>query len=108
IAQVPTPAMIAQVTDPTSKKLLDQYKLPAATTIGTDFGQVQQSANNFTKAPLALSFRIDHQISEKDSLTGRYSQYHSEAGSSGNTFIGTNLANFGTTSTNSPRQFNIA
>lgn len=107
IAQVPTPAMIAQVTDPTSKRLLDQYKLPAAQTILPSFGQVQQSATSFLKA-FQFSFRIDHQFSDKDSMNARYAMYQSESGSSGNTFIGTNIANFGATSINGPRQFNIA
>src|SRR5262249_13607988 len=89
IAQVPTPAMIAQVTDPTSKKILDLYPLPAAQSIGANFGQTQQSAAAYTKAPLALSFRVDHQFSARDSITGRYSQYSSTAGSTGNTFIST-------------------
>ena len=108
IAQVPTPAMLAQVTDPTSKKVLDLYHLPAAASIGASFGQVQQSANQYTKAPLAISVRLDHQFSAKDSITGRYSQFHSQQGSTGNTFIGTNLAGFGADSTNTPRQANIA
>ena len=41
---------------------------------------------------VALSFRGDHQLSTKDTITGRYSQYGSEAGSTGNTFISTNIA----------------
>src|SRR5262249_14531859 len=64
IAQVPTPAMLAQVTDATSKKILDLYHLPAATSLGASFGQVQQSAGVYTKAPLALSFRVDHRFSD--------------------------------------------
>src|SRR6266567_5781841 len=108
IAQVPTPALLAQVTDPTSKKVLDLYHLPAATSILPTFGQVQQSAGSSNKAPLALSFRIDHQFSNRDSITGRYSQFSSEQSSTGNTFIGTNIAGFGADSTNHPRQANIA
>src|SRR5262249_38607868 len=90
IAQVPTPAMRAQVTDATSKKVLDLYHLPAAASIGPSFGQVQQSAGVSNKAPLALSFRVDHQFSDKDSITGRYSQFRSNQSSTGNTFISTN------------------
>jgi hypothetical protein len=108
IAQVPTPAMLAQVSDPTSKKILDLYKLPAATSVLSSFGQVQQSANRYTKAPLALSFRVDHQFSANDSITGRYSQYGHEQGSTGNTFVATNLAGYGATTTNRPRQANLA
>src|SRR5206468_3720231 len=108
IAQVPTPAPLAQVSDPTSKKVLDLSQLPAATSILPTFGQVQQSAGSSNKAPLALSFRIDHQFSNRDSITGRYSQFSSEQASTGNTFIGTNIAGFGADSTNHPKQANIA
>src|SRR5216684_1085035 len=65
IAQVPTPAMLTEVTDATSKKVLDLYHLPAAQSVGASFGQAQQSAAAYTKAPLALSFRVDHQFSDK-------------------------------------------
>jgi hypothetical protein len=108
IAQVPTPDMLAQVTDPTSKKILGLYNLPAAASIGASFGQVQQSAGASTKAPLALTFRGDHRFSDKDSITGRYSQFSSQQSSTGNTFISTNLAGYGADSVNHPREANIA
>src|SRR5262249_46905169 len=108
IAQVPTPTQLAQVTDPTSQKILDLYHLPAAQSILPTFGQAQQSASAYTKAPLALSFRVDHQFSQRDTITGRYSQFSSTQGSTGNTFISTNLAGYGADSTNHPRQANMA
>ena len=103
IAFVPTSAMLGQVTDPTSRALLEQYKLPAATSGNT----VQQSAGNFTKA-YQFSVRIDHQLSNRDTLTGRYARYQQEQGSSGLTFIGSNLANFGATSVSGPRNASLA
>jgi hypothetical protein len=65
IARVPTPAMVAQITDPTSRKLWDQYKVPVS-----ESGQTPQSAGNFTSS-FQLSFRIDHQFSENDNITAR-------------------------------------
>src|SRR5262249_12448164 len=107
IAQVPTADMLAKVTDPTSRKLLDQYKLPAATLSTPDFGTVAQSAPTVVKA-FQFSFRVDHQFSERDSIYFRYAHYQQESQSAGNTFIGTNLANFGLSSNNGPRNFNVA
>ncbi|MFN7923951.1 MAG: carboxypeptidase regulatory-like domain-containing protein [Bryobacteraceae bacterium] len=106
VAQVPTQSMIAQVTDPTSKRLLEFYKLPAATTDSGTFGTVQQNAPARTEF-WQYSARIDHQISGRDSIYGRYGQSHNEGTSSTNTFQGTNLANFGLASTNTPYSLNV-
>lgn len=106
-ANVPTPAMLGQVTDATSQKVLDTYKLPAAEIVGPNNGQVQQSGANFQKA-FQFSFRVDQQISNKDTFTARYGHFQSTAGSPGNTFVNTNLANFGLTSVNGPREFNLS
>lgn len=107
IAQVPTSLMIAQVTDLTSKKLLDQFQLPAATTDQGTFGTVQQNAS--TKSDTyQYSVRIDHQLSSKDSIYGRFGTYYGESSSSNNTFSGsTNLANFGLGSTNRVYSINL-
>jgi carboxypeptidase family protein len=106
IAQVPTTSMLARVTDPTSKKLLDQYKLPAATTDLGNFGNVQQNASNKTDFH-QYSVRIDHQISSRDSFYARYGTAYNEGASTNNTFIGTNLSNFGLVSTNSVYSVNL-
>jgi hypothetical protein len=106
IAQVPTAAMLAAVTDPTSKKILDQYKLPAATSESSGLGNVQQNApnaGNFRQ----YSVRIDHQISSKDSIYGRFGGSESDASSSNNTFIQTNISNFGLKSTNGVYSVNL-
>ncbi|MFB3826299.1 MAG: carboxypeptidase regulatory-like domain-containing protein [Bryobacteraceae bacterium] len=106
VAQVPTAAMLSAVTDPTSKKILDQYKLPAATTSTATFGTVQQNASN--RANLhQYSARLDHQFSSSDSIYGRYGFAYNEASSSNNTFIQTNIANFGLASTNSVYSLNL-
>jgi outer membrane receptor protein involved in Fe transport len=99
IAQVPTASMIAQVTDPTSKKLLEQYQLPPATTDQGTFGTVQQNGPSFVNA-YQWSVRVDHQFSDRDSLYARYGTAYNEGTNANNTFIGTNLANFGFISNN--------
>ncbi len=107
IALVPTPEMLAQVTDPTAKALLDQYKLPAAATVTPDSGQVQQSAPAFAKA-FQLSFRIDHQLTDRDTMTARYAHFQSQSISTSGTFISTNLANFGIRSVDAPQSFGLS
>ncbi|MDP2997355.1 MAG: carboxypeptidase regulatory-like domain-containing protein [Bryobacterales bacterium] len=106
VAQVPTAAMLARVTDPTSKKVLEMYALPAATTVAEAFGTVQQNASN--KVDLyQYSARLDHQISSRDSIYGRYGFSTNQSRSSNNTFIQTNLANFGLGSNNSVYSVNV-
>lgn len=107
IAQVPTSAQLAMVTDPTSKALLDQYKLPAAESVAGGVGTVQQSAGTLTNS-YKFAVRGDWNISDSNKLWVRYSRFNDSAGSSGLTFIGSNLANFGAVSTNFPRQATIA
>ncbi len=101
IAQVPTPAMLQQVTDPTSQKLLQLYPLPSSST-----GQAQQSGPNWQNA-YQFSIRIDHQFSNRDSLTGRYAQYHQEGSSPSTTFLSSNLAGFGANFVNRPQNLNL-
>ena len=101
IAQVPTPAMMAAVKDPLSRQLLESYKIPVDPS-----GQIPQAAPNQTRA-FQFSFRVDHQLSRRDSLTARYAHYQYEGASPGNTFLSSNLAGFGATATNGPRNFNL-
>ncbi len=107
IAQVPTAAMIAAVTDPTSKALLAQYQLPAATSEGAGFGRVQQSAPN-AENTYQFSIRSDYNITNSDRLWVRYGRFAATQRSTGNTFIATNLNNFGTANTNRPQQATLA
>jgi hypothetical protein len=106
-AQVPTASMIAAVTDPTSKALLDQYKLPAAQSDAGAFGRVQQNAGNGSDT-YQFSVRSDYNLTDSDRLWVRYGRFVSTSRSSGNTFINTNLANFGAYSTNLPQQATLA
>lgn len=106
IAQVPTSAMLARVTDPTSRKLLEQYQLPAATTESADSGTVQQFGANFNDFH-QYSVRIDHQLTGRDTLWGRYGFARNSGTSPANTFRNTNLANFGLVSTNDVYSINL-
>ncbi|HWB85796.1 MAG TPA: carboxypeptidase regulatory-like domain-containing protein [Bryobacteraceae bacterium] len=101
IAQVPTPDMIAAVTDPTSKQLLSLYTLPTSPT-----GQIQQSASNLQNAH-QFSIRIDHQLTDHDTLTGRYGHFYQEGTGDGDTFLGSNIGGFGANFVNGPRNFNL-
>ncbi|MEP6960789.1 MAG: carboxypeptidase regulatory-like domain-containing protein [Acidobacteriota bacterium] len=92
IANVPTPAMVAQVTDPTAKALLSQYQLPTSPT-----GQANFQAGETENLTL-FSVRADHHIGRNDLLWARFSRAVDTAGSAGLTFIQTNLPNFGATS----------
>jgi hypothetical protein len=105
-AQVPTASMAARVTDPTSRQLLERYQIPIATTDQGDFGTVQQNAPTTTDF-YQYSVRVDHQFSEKDIIFGRYAVAQSDAASSANNFINTNIAGFGLNSTNRPYSANI-
>ncbi len=101
VALVPTAAMMAQVTDPTSQKLLQLYNLPTA-----DGGRLPQSGRNWQNAH-QFSIRIDHQFSLRDSLTGRYAQYSQEGTNPSTTFLATNLAGFGSDYVNRPQNVNL-
>ncbi len=102
IAPVPTPAMLAQITDPTSLALAKQYQIPTSPT-----GTLSESAPNLTNT-WEVAVRGDVVISSKDTLWSRYSVYNSFANSSGNTFINSNLPYFGAASANHPRQATLA
>ncbi|MBL8216672.1 MAG: TonB-dependent receptor [Bryobacterales bacterium] len=106
IAQVPTAAMRAAVTDPTSRRLLEQYQLPAAQNELANFGTVQQSSPNLTDF-YQWSARLDHQLTAKDTLWGRIGRAQNDGTAAATTFIGTNLANFGFASTNAIYSANL-
>ncbi|HWE53478.1 MAG TPA: carboxypeptidase regulatory-like domain-containing protein [Bryobacteraceae bacterium] len=102
IANVPTPAMIATVTDPTSLALLKQYNVPTSST-GTlsEFGP--NTSNTYEWAT-----RGDFLFGKNDTLWMRYAVYDSFTFSSGNTFINSSLPYFGAASANHPRQATAA
>jgi hypothetical protein len=97
--RVPTDAERAQVTDPISKNLLQFWPAPNTSVPG--------SANNYIANVRASTFdntgliKIDHRISDKDTLSGRYAEYQGTTftpgtlpllGGNGNTPISRNVA----------------
>jgi Carboxypeptidase regulatory-like domain/TonB-dependent Receptor Plug Domain len=102
IANVPTPAQLASITDPTSLAIAKQYQIPTSPT-----GTLGESAPNTTNT-WEVSVRGDVVISKNDTLWARYAVYNSFANSSGNTFITSNLPFFGAASANHPRQATLA
>jgi hypothetical protein len=102
IARVPTPTMVAQVTDPTAKALLDQYKIPTSAS-----GSIT-TATGVTTNSYQAGFRVDQNIGSRDTLWVRYSQFVNTTASAGNTFINSNLPGFGATSANRPKQATLA
>jgi hypothetical protein len=89
IARVPTPAMMAQVTDPTAKALLDQYKIPTSPT------QSITTAAAETVDTTLFSFRADQNMGNRDTLWARFARAVATEGGAGLTFIDTNLPGFG-------------
>jgi hypothetical protein len=102
IANVPTPAQLASITDPTSLALAKQYQIPSSPT-----GSLGESAPNTTNT-WEVSVRGDVVIGKKDTLWARYAVFDSFANSSGNTFINSNLPFYGAASANHPRQATLA
>jgi hypothetical protein len=109
-AKVPTATQLAAITDPTSKAIIAASGLPAAQSTDSSgaFGRVSQVAPVTTKQN-AFSGRIDRNFGGgRDQLTGRYAYQKSSANSAGNTFINTNLAGYGASSTNRPQNVSLA
>ncbi len=98
IARVPTPAMLAAVTDPTAKALVDQYKLPSSAS-----GSIQNQAATISDS-YQVAVRVDQRIGTKDTLWGRYSRNKSTDADSGLAFISSNLLGFGADSQGTPQQ----
>jgi len=102
IANIPTPAQLASITDPTSLALAKQYQIPSS-----PLGTVATSAPNLTNT-WEVSVRGDVVLGKRDGLWARYSVYDSFANSTGNTYISSNLPYFGAASANHPRQATLA
>jgi hypothetical protein len=102
IARVPTPAQAASITDPTARTLFQQNQVPtsASGTITTNTAAAQDTYQ--------FAIRGDVNLTSRDTLWARYSVFDSVQASAGLTFIGSNLPNFGATSTNHPRQATLA
>jgi hypothetical protein len=102
IANVPTPAQLASITDPTSLALAKQYQIPSSS-----IGTVATGAPNTTDT-WEVAARGDVILGKRDTLWARYSVYNSFANSTGNTYINSNLPYFGAASANHPRQATLA
>ncbi|PWT98710.1 MAG: hypothetical protein C5B51_28605 [Terriglobia bacterium] len=102
IANVPTPAQLAAISDPTSAALAKQYQIPSSS-----IGTVSTSAPNLTNT-WEVAVRGDVVLGKRDTLWARYSVYDSFANSTGNTYITSNLPYFGAASSNHPRQATLA
>ena len=102
IARVPTPAQVASITDPTSKALFDQYKVPTSPN-----GQMETAAPNKSDT-YQFAIRGDVSLTSRDTLWARYSIFDNKSESTSLTFVGSNLPGFGASSTNHPRQATLA
>jgi carboxypeptidase family protein/TonB-dependent receptor-like protein len=102
IAHVPTPAQLANVTDPTSLGLVKQYEVPTSPSgvLGESAPAVQ---NNWS-----FSTRGDVILGSRDTLWGRYAVSDAVQSRAGLTFITSNLPFFGASSTNHPRGATLA
>lgn len=101
-ANVLTSAQAAGITDPTDLTLFQNNGSPSS-----DSGTITNSATNQLNGN-TWSLRVDQVLrGGKDTLFVRYGQSPSVAISPGLTFIGTNLAGFGASSTATPRDLNI-
>jgi outer membrane receptor protein involved in Fe transport len=91
IANVPTPAMLAAVTDPTSLAIVNQYKLAdIVSPTGQRTFQASEAENLHRYA-----IRVDQHIGSNDVVWGRYAKSDGRAAGAGNTFINSNLPGFG-------------
>jgi hypothetical protein len=108
VANVPTAAQLAAVTDPTSRAILEAAKLPAATSVdASGIGRVAQSAPDSEKSN-EFSARLDSTLNGGiDTLSGRYSFQNKQSAAPSNTFLGSNLAGWGGTSTNRPQNVHL-
>lgn len=104
VANVPTPAMLSAITDPTSATLAKQYQIPTSPT-----GNLSENAPNTTNT-WEYALRGDVVISSKDTLWSRYAVYDSAQAATSLTFIGghSSLPYFGASSTNHPREATLA
>ena len=98
-----TSAQAAGITDPTSAAIFQSDGSPSSAA-----GTLPQTAPNLTNAH-DWTVRVDQNLrGGKDTMFVKYAQRPSFAISPGITFVGTNLANYGASSTNSPKDLSVA
>jgi hypothetical protein len=101
IAVVPTNAQVAGITSPAARTLWQ-----AVQGVASDSGTVSNAAPLGTNS-IAYSGKIDYNMTEKDTLWGRYAYQDSETRSPGLTFISSNLPVNGASSTNRPQSITL-
>lgn len=101
-ATVLTSAQAAAITDPTSQTLFNAVGAPSSAS-----GTITNSAPNKTDS-YSWSLRYDQNFrGGLDQFTVRYAEQTATVASPGLTFVGTNLANYGASSVNIPRNLNL-
>ncbi len=101
IAVVPTNAQVSGITNPAARALW-----AATQGVASDSGTVSNPAPLGTNS-IAYSGKIDYNLSQKDSLWGRYAYQDVEQKSPGLTFISSNLPVNGASSTNTPQSITL-
>ena len=91
-----TPAQVASITDPTSRRLFEQLGGPAFT---SPSGTVA-SAAPLTTDNVGGSIRVDWNISDKSTLFGRWAIFDTVNNSASLTFLGSNFPTAGASSVN--------
>ncbi len=104
IATVWTPAQVASITDPTSRRLFEQlggsrYTSPSGTT---------SNASPLATNSIAGSIRADWVINDKQTLFGRWAIQDLQELSPGLTFVGGNLPTGGAGSQNRPQNATLS
>lgn len=94
VAVVPRPDQVANATDPTARRLLEQLKVPVSST-----GTVSNPSPNRIDAT-AVSGRVDANVTARDSVFVRYGFRDATEQRPGYTFLGSSLPTSGATSIN--------
>ena len=101
IATVATPAQVAGITNPASRQLFEAVK-----GVSSPSGTLSFAAPLGTNSH-AYSSKIDWNISERTTISGRYAYQKTENNSPGLTFISSNIPTNGASSTNKPQAFTL-
>lgn len=101
IANVPTPAQVSGITNAATRELFS-----AVQGFSAESGTVASAAPLGTNS-IAYSAKIDYNISQKDTLSGRYGYQNSDQRSPGLTFIASNLPTNGASSVTRPQNITL-
>ncbi len=104
IATVWTPDQVASITDPTSRALFEQLAGPRFTsTSGTTSNSAPSAADE-----VGGSIRVDWNISDSQTVFGRWAIQDTQTRSAGLTFIASNLPTNGASSVNRPQNGTVS